>query len=218
MGCVLLLIAVVLFFVFPPAGILMFFVTVVLMLIQSNLSSQQVAASNREMKRIALLSASPEVQAAEAQRARCQRQGKLYAALGLGSIFLVIYILISTGSHSTSPTSATLAPTPVEQITRNSTPVMQTTPEQEPTSVEVTRPIPIVASPTPHSAQLDLQDAEEDLNHAWKSLTEKQRSQLREEEQNWGKRKDALPLDDRIKSTQQRAKYLWSLVERTFDD
>lgn len=224
-GCVLLLIAVVLFFLFPPAGILMFLVTVVLMLIQSNLTSQEVAATTREMKRIALLSASPEVQAAEAQRTKRQRQAKLYAAIAVGGILLSLYIFISTGGHSTSSISATPAPTPVEQVTRESTPVMETAPEPEPTSMEseststeVRKPVPLVATPTPRSAQLDLQNAEEDLNRAWKSLAEKQRNRLRQDEQNWIKHKDTLPLEDRIKSTQERAKYLWSLIERTFDD
>jgi hypothetical protein len=42
--------------------------------------------------------------------------------------------------------------------------------------------------------------------------------QLGQEERNWIRHRDSLPADERIKITAQRAKYIWSLVSRTFDD
>jgi hypothetical protein len=63
-----------------------------------------------------------------------------------------------------------------------------------------------------------MQSTEADLNHAWQSLTSQQRDRLSQEERNWTHHRDSLPEEARIKSTAQRAKYIWSLVSRTFDD
>jgi hypothetical protein len=71
-------------------------------------------------------------------------------------------------------------------------------------------------APTP--AKLTIESAEADLNRAWKSLTSQQRDRLSQEERNWTHHRDSLPAEERIKSTADRAKYLWSFVERSFDD
>jgi uncharacterized protein YecT (DUF1311 family) len=63
-----------------------------------------------------------------------------------------------------------------------------------------------------------MESAEADLNRAWQSLTSQQRAQLTQEERNWIHRRDSLPAEERITSTAERAKYIWSFVERTFDN
>jgi hypothetical protein len=75
-----------------------------------------------------------------------------------------------------------------------------------------------VSTPTPTPFQLSKESVEADLTRAWQSLTAEQRTQLTQEERNWVRRRDSLPAEERIKSTAERAKYLWSFVERTFDD
>ena len=67
-------------------------------------------------------------------------------------------------------------------------------------------------------ARLSRESAEADLNRAWRSLTPQQRDQLSKEERHWIRHKDSLPAEEQIKSTADRAKYIWSFVERTFDD
>jgi hypothetical protein len=90
--------------------------------------------------------------------------------------------------------------------------------ESEPTPMEVRKAISVVASPKPTAITPELGNADDDLNRAWKALTNKQRIQLRQDERNWIRHRDSLPAEERIKNTQERAKYLWSLVKRTFDD
>jgi hypothetical protein len=53
-----------------------------------------------------------------------------------------------------------------------------------------------------------------DLNLAWAALTSRQRAALRQEERKWIKYNSSLPIETRNESTRERAKYLWSLVER----
>jgi hypothetical protein len=72
--------------------------------------------------------------------------------------------------------------------------------------------------PASSPAKLTIESAEADLSHAWQSLTPQQRDRLSQEERNWVHRRDSLPAEERIKITTERAKYLWSLVSRTFDD
>jgi len=75
-------------------------------------------------------------------------------------------------------------------------------------------------TPTPAStpAKMTQESAEADLTQAWQSLTPEQRAELNQEERNWVRHRDSFPAEERIKSTAQRAKYIWSLVSRTFDD
>ena len=63
-----------------------------------------------------------------------------------------------------------------------------------------------------------MESAEADLNRAWQSLTSQQRAQLNQEERSWIRHRDSLPVEERIKSTTERGKYIWSFVERTFDN
>jgi hypothetical protein len=76
----------------------------------------------------------------------------------------------------------------------------------------------VASDPAPTRAKLTQESAEADLTHAWHSLTPEQRDQLNQEERNWVRHRDSLPAEERIKSTAERAKYIWSLVSRTFDD
>ncbi len=76
----------------------------------------------------------------------------------------------------------------------------------------------IVSTPTPIPFKLTIESADADLNRAWQSLTSQQRDRLSQEERNWTHHRDSLPAEERIKSTADRAKYLWSFVERSFDD
>jgi len=76
----------------------------------------------------------------------------------------------------------------------------------------------IVSTPTPIPFRLTIDSAEADLNRAWQSLTSEQRDRLSQEERNWTHHRNSLPAEARIKSTADRAKYIWSFVERSFDD
>jgi hypothetical protein len=76
----------------------------------------------------------------------------------------------------------------------------------------------VTSGPAPTPAKLTQESAEADLNRAWQSLTSQQRDRLSQEERNWTHHRDSLPGEARIKSTADRAKYLWSFVERSFDD
>jgi hypothetical protein len=76
----------------------------------------------------------------------------------------------------------------------------------------------VTAAPASTPAKLSIEAAEADLNRAWQSLTSRQRDRLSQEERNWTLHRDSLPVEARIKSTADRAKYIWSFVERTFDD
>jgi hypothetical protein len=76
----------------------------------------------------------------------------------------------------------------------------------------------VASTPAPTPAKLTIESAGADLNRAWKSLTSQQRDRLSQEERNWTRHRDSLPVEERIKSTADRAKYIWSFVERTFDN
>jgi hypothetical protein len=76
----------------------------------------------------------------------------------------------------------------------------------------------VVSTPPPAPFRLSRESADADLTNAWKALTSQQRDRLGQEERNWTRRRDSLPAEERIKSTADRAKYIWSLVERTLDD
>ena len=72
MGCLLIAISAVLFFVFPPLGIAVFFIGLAVMVMnrRSSETAKETAKQTAELKRIALLSAPPEVQKAEAEKAQ----------------------------------------------------------------------------------------------------------------------------------------------------
>ena len=74
------------------------------------------------------------------------------------------------------------------------------------------------STPTPIPFRLTIESAEADLSRAWQSLTSEQRDRLGQDERTWTRHRDSLPAEARIKSTAHRAKYIWSFVERTFDD
>lgn len=54
--------------------------------------------------------------------------------------------------------------------------------------------------------------ADNDLNRAWAALSQKQRDRLRQDEREWVKQKESLPIHEQIKVTKERAAYIWSLV------
>jgi len=76
----------------------------------------------------------------------------------------------------------------------------------------------VASGPAPTPAKLTIESANADLARAWQSLTSQKRDQLSKEERTWIHQRDSLPAEERIKSTADRAKYIWSFVERTFDD
>jgi hypothetical protein len=76
----------------------------------------------------------------------------------------------------------------------------------------------VASGPAPTPAKLTQESADADLTRAWQSLTSQQRDRLSQEERNWTHHRDSLPVEARIKSTADRAKYIWSFVEHTFDD
>jgi hypothetical protein len=56
------------------------------------------------------------------------------------------------------------------------------------------------------------ESADTDLDQAWAALTSEQRAALRQEELNWIRYNNSLPIEERNKNTRERAKYIWSLV------
>jgi hypothetical protein len=56
-----------------------------------------------------------------------------------------------------------------------------------------------------------LQIDEHDLNRAWQALSPVQRDALRNDERNWIKYKDALPVKLQLQAVEDRAAYLWKL-------
>jgi hypothetical protein len=60
---------------------------------------------------------------------------------------------------------------------------------------------------------VSLAAAEQDLGQAWDSLSQHQQNGIRQEERNWIKYKDSLPVAQRALEVQNRAGYLWSLVK-----
>jgi hypothetical protein len=89
--------------------------------------------------------------------------------------------------------------------------------EQEQQWAEYEASQKVVSTPPPTPFKLSRESAEADLAHAWHSLTPEQREQLSQDERTWTRHRDSVPAEERIKSTE-RAKYIWSLVSRTFDD
>jgi hypothetical protein len=102
-------------------------------------------------------------------------------------------------------------PTPVTEDARQQK-------EQEQQWAEYEASQKVVSTPPPTPFKLSRESAEADLAHAWHSLTPEQRDQIRQDERTWTRHSDSLPAEERIKSTEERAKYIWSLVSRTFDD
>jgi hypothetical protein len=90
--------------------------------------------------------------------------------------------------------------------------------EQEQQWAEYEASQKVVSTPPATPFKLSRESAEADLAHAWHSLTPEQRDQLRQDERTWTRHSDSLPAEERIKSTEERAKYIWSLVSRTFDE
>jgi uncharacterized protein YecT (DUF1311 family) len=239
MGCYLLL-SVLMCLLFWPLGIVMLLIGII-----SAVTSQSKAAT-KELKRIALLSAPPEVQAAEAERERKQQKIKSTVYLVVFAVIGAIFVFGWIGSIITKvKTNAVAAATPYVTPTPYNQPEITPTPKDllrsllrssgPPNNQPDITPTPqaevekdasqqereqrwAASTPTPTPASLRMESAEADLNRAWQSLTSQQRNQLRQEERNWIRHRDSLPAEERTKSTAQRAKYIWSLVERTFDD
>jgi hypothetical protein len=231
-GCLLILISIVAFFIFPPLGILLFLVGILASVMDASKSSSQNAQATRELKRIALLSAPPEVQAAEAKRELQERKNKQIGALVVLGIGAVLGF-IGWVSHVSSPTTGTTATETTTTATASPTPlVSEATPtpqaevekdarqqqdrEQQWTKYEPNQKV--ASGPIPSPAKLTTESAEADLNRAWQLLTSQQRDRLSQEERNWTRHRDSLPVEARIKSTADRAKYISSFVERTFDN
>jgi hypothetical protein len=115
--------------------------------------ARQAASHAKEMKRIALLSAPPEVQKAEALREEEERKNESRLNLikvGLVVVALIIIVLYTGHQSSTSTVaSESPSPTPVETATPTST-IAESTPEPSATVTqpEVRKAIPVIASPT----------------------------------------------------------------------
>lgn len=228
MGCYLLL-SVLMCLLFWPLGIVMLLIGIISAVMgQSN----GTAAATRELKRIALLSAPPEVQAAEAERERKQQKAKITSSLVALALIgaLVVFGWIGSTINKVT-TKAVVAATPYVTPTPYNQPDITPTPqavvekdarqqqEREQQWADHHESNQKVAStPTPTPASLRMESVEADLNRAWQSLTSQQRAQLNQEERNWIRHRDSLPVEERIKSTAKRAKYIWSFVERTFDN
>jgi hypothetical protein len=52
---------------------------------------------------------------------------------------------------------------------------------------------------------------DDDLNHAWAALSQRQRNRLRQAEREWIKQREALPKDEQNEFTKERTSYLHSL-------
>jgi hypothetical protein len=111
----------------------------------------------------------------------------------------------------TNPPPPAPTPTPEIEVTTRQN-------EREQQWVESETNQKIVSTPTPIPFRMTIESADADLTYAWQSLTSQQRDRLGQEERNWMRHRDSLPVEARIKSTAERAKYIWSFVERTFDD
>jgi hypothetical protein len=96
-------------------------------------------------------------EAEEAAKAEEERKAvskrKLYAALGLGGVFLIFWIFGTLGRHSTSVGSSTPTATPEPTAVAAASMPSWATPTPEPSATEnqteVRRAIPVIASPTP---------------------------------------------------------------------
>jgi cytoskeletal protein RodZ len=224
MGCYLLL-SVLMCLLFWPLGIVMLLIGII-----SAVTSQS-KASTRELKRIALLSATPEVRAAEAERERKQQKAQLTSILIIFAVIGALGVFGWIGSTiNKAKTNAVVAATPYVTPTPYYQPDITPTPQAEVEKDARQRPEreqqwadhesnqKVASTPTPTPARLRMESAEADLNRAWQSLTSQRRAQLNQEERNWIRHRDSLPAEEQIKTTAQRATYLWSLVSRTFDD
>jgi hypothetical protein len=83
---------------------------------------------------------------------------------------------------------------------------------QTPPPVVVTPPTPKPPAWKPPTADF-LAAAERDLTQAWLNLSPQQRNALRQEERNWIKLKDSIPIDDRVEVVRQRTLYLRALQQ-----
>jgi hypothetical protein len=227
MGCYLLL-SVLMCLLFWPLGVVMLLIGIISAVMGQ---SKGTAAATRELKRIALLSAPPEVQAAEAERERKQQKikntGYLVVLALIGA--LVVFGWIGSTINKVT-TNAVVAATPYVTPTRYNQPDITPTPqtevekdarqqqEREQQLADHASNQKVASTPTLTPARLRMESAEADLNRAWQSLTSQKRDQLGQEEHNWIRHRDSLPAEERIKSTAERAKYIWSFVERTFDE
>jgi hypothetical protein len=113
----------------------------------------------------------------------------------------------------TNPPPPAPTPTPVTEVENDAR-----RKEREQQSPEYETIQKVVSTPPPTPFRLNRESAEADLNRAWQSLTPQQRAQFNQEERNWTHHKDSLPAEEQIKSTADRARYIWSFVERTFDN
>ena len=119
---------------------------------QSARQAKENARQAKEMKRIALLSAPPEVQKAEAEREEAERKSEnrlmMIKVIGGGILFLIFLGWLG-GHKSSTVASESPSPTPVEAATPAAT-IAESTPEPSATETrtEVRKAIPVVASPT----------------------------------------------------------------------
>jgi hypothetical protein len=227
MGCYLLL-SVLMCLLFWPLGIVMLLIGIISAVMSQ---SNGTAAATRELKRIALFSAPPEVQAAEAERERKQQKIKNTGYLVVFALIGALIVLAWIGStFNKVTTNAVVTATPYVTPTPYNQPDITPTPqaeiekdvrqqeEREQQWADHESNQKVTSTPTPNPARPTIESADADLTRAWQSLTSQQRDQLRQEERNWTRHRDSLPVKARIKSTADRAKYIWSFVERTFDN
>jgi uncharacterized protein YecT (DUF1311 family) len=146
----------------------------------------------------------PQLRAADGERARAQNNQE-------ASDVVVAATPYVTPTPYYQPD---ITPTPQAEVEKDAR--HQTEREQQWADQESDRKV--ASAPTPTPARLRMESAEADLNRAWQSLTSQQRAQLNQEERSWIRHRDSLPVEERIKSTTERGKYIWSFVERTFDN
>ena len=172
------------------------------------------------------MSAPPEVQAAEAERERKQENTKRTSYLVAFAVIGAFVVLLGIGSTiNKATTNAVVAATPYVTSTPYNQPEITPPPQSEVEKdarqqqwADHESNQKVASAPTATPARLTIESAEADLNRAWQSLTSQQRDRLSQEERNWTHHRDSLPVEARIKSTADRAKYIWSFVERTLDD
>ena len=133
MGCLLIVISAVLFFVFPPLGIAVFFIGLAVMVMnrRSSETAKETAKQTAELKRIALLSAPPEVQKAEAEKAQKgqaeQKRRRVWLVVG-GVVFFVFVCADVLKYEPKSPASSG-SPTPKAAATATTSPTPVSTPK-----------------------------------------------------------------------------------------
>jgi hypothetical protein len=81
------------------------------------------------------------------------------------------------------------------------------------TPMQAETPASIASSNSANSdQQAQLNRAEQNLNNLWTALPQNQRNRLRNEQRRWIQYKDNLPIDEKIRTVEQRCSYLQSFI------